>query len=171
MKKMGRPSLGLKLHTGDNVESLKAAYQKASSAVEQRRRQVIWQLASGKSREAVQTLTGYSNVSIVKIIKLYNEKGLSGLDDKRLESKGRPRLLNDEEMLLLAQTVRKDYEQGLYWQGGKLVTWLKETLGKDIHKQRAYEYLKAIGMSKQSPKPYHAKADPIAQERFKKNTP
>jgi len=79
MKKMGRPSLGLKLHTGDNVESLKAAYQKASSAVEQRRRQVIWQLASGKSREAVQTLTGYSNVSIVKILKLCNKKGLSGL--------------------------------------------------------------------------------------------
>ncbi len=24
-------------------------------------------------------------------------------------------------MLLLAQTVRKDYEQGIYWQGGKLV--------------------------------------------------
>jgi transposase len=169
MKKMGRPSLGLKLHRGDSVESLKAAYQKASSAVEQRRHQVIWQLALGKSREAVQALTGYSNVSIVKIINLYNEKGLRGLDDKRLESKGRPRLLNDEELLLLAQTVRKDYEQGINWEGAKLVTWLKEELGKEVHKQRAYEYLKAIGMSKQSPRPYHAKSDPIAQEGFKKN--
>ncbi len=170
MKKMGRPSLSLKLRAEDSAERLKVAYQKANSAVEQRRHQVIWQLAQGKSREAVQELTGYSNVSIVKIIKLYNEKGLKGLADRRLESKGRPKLLNDEEILLLAQSVRKDYEQGIYWQGSKVVAWLKEELGKDVYEQRAYEYLKIIGMSKQSPRPYHAKSDPVAQEQFKKNT-
>lgn len=105
------------------------------------------------------------------IINSYNEEGLAGLKDKRPGHSGRPSLLTDREMLLLAQNVRQDYDKGIYWQGSKLVTWLKEELGKEVHEQRAYEYLKAIGMSKQSPRPYHAKADPIAQERFKKNTP
>jgi len=72
-------------------------------------------------------------------------------------------------MLHLAQCIRKDYAQGMYWNGPKVVRWISEVLGKQVHEQRAYEYLKAIGMSLQRPRPRHAKADPEAQQRFKKN--
>lgn len=71
-------------------------------------------------------------------------------------------------MLLLAQTIRKDYALGKLWNGRKVVAWVKEELGKEIHEQRAYEALAAINFSLQAPRPRHAKADPIAQEDFKK---
>ena len=72
-------------------------------------------------------------------------------------------------MLQLAQEIRKDYQKNTYWSGNDVIQWIKETLGKDVHKQRAYEYLSAVGMSMQTPRPHHVKADPIAQEIFKKN--
>jgi len=77
-------------------------------------------------------------------------------------------LLSDPELLLLAQWVHQDYAQGVVWNGAKVVSWLKEELGKEVRDRRAYEYLKAMGFSTQSPRPAHAKADPVAQEVFKK---
>lgn len=168
MRSQGRPELELKIR--DSEKELLAAYKASKCAVEQRRIQAVMWLRSGKSRKEVLKLSAYSRSVILSIIKNYNESGLSGLSDKRHANAGRPKLLDDEEMLLLAQTIRKDYEQGIYWQGSKVVRWLKEELGKEVHEQRAYEYLKAIGMSKQSSRPYHAKADPFSQEQFKKNT-
>ncbi|MEM7738663.1 MAG: IS630 family transposase [Deinococcota bacterium] len=95
----------------------------------------------------------------------------SGLVDRRLGCSGRKPLLSDDQMLHLAQCIRKDYAQGIYWNGAKVVIWINEELGKQVHEQRAYEYLKAIGMSLQQPRPRHARADPAAQERFKKGLP
>lgn len=167
MSKTGRPKIELKLK--NTIEELKVVYQKSVCAVERRRAQAIWLLAEGKTRQEVETITAYSTTSLVKIIKSYNEEGIDGLKDKRHNNKGRSALLSDEEMLQLAQEIRKDYKKDSYWSGKDVIEWIKETLGKDIHKQRAYEYLSAIGMSLQTPRPHHVKADPIGQEIFKKN--
>ena len=167
MGKTGRPSLEVAEH--DSVEKLKEAYRGSNCSVERRRIQAIWQLRLGKSRVEVCEVTAFHKGTLVKIIKLYNEGGLSGLRDRRQGNSGRSPLLTDQEMLLLGQCVRKDYEQGIYWNGRKVVAWIREELGKEVYEQRAYEYLKAIGMSRQRPRPHHVKTDPVEQERFKKN--
>lgn len=167
MKRVGRPSIKVEEH--DSVPTLRKAYQKSRCAVERRRIQAIWFLRKGKSRAEVSELTGCNNAQLVLVIKRYNEAGLEGLKDQRHKNPGRTPLLSDAEILQLAQCVRKDYEQGIYWQGKKVVKWIDEELGKEVHEQRAYEYLKTIGMSRQRPRPHHAKADPVEQERFKKN--
>lgn len=113
-------------------------------------------------------LTTYANVSLIAIIKRYNAEGLAGLSDQRHQNPGAPTLLSDSEILLLAQNIRKDYALGKLWNGRKVVSWVKEELGKEIHEQRAYEALAAINFSLQAPRPRHAKADLIAQESFKK---
>lgn len=167
MSKGGRPALKLKVqHT---VLELKEHFKRCTCAVERRRTQVIWWLTEERSRDEVMELSAYANVSIVAIIKRYNEQGLEGLKDQRHSNPGAPTLLSDEEMLQLAQVIRKDYRQGIVWNGAKVVRWLKEELGKEVHVSRAYEYLSAIGFSPQAPRPAHAKADPVEQERFKKN--
>lgn len=167
MGQMGRPSI--EVAEQDSVEDLKKAYLSCKSAVESRRIQAIWLLRQGKHRAEVREITGFHNGPLVEIIKRYNAGGLAGLVDRRLGHSGRKALLSDEEMLHLAQCIRKDYRQGIYWNGPKVVTWINEELGKHVHQQRAYEYLKAIGMSLQRPRPRHAKADPEAQQRFEKN--
>lgn len=167
MGKMGRPRKVIKIQ--HSKEELKKLYQRSKCSVERRRTQAIWLLAEGKSAEEVQEITAYSDVNLLRVINAYNEKGAEGLKDGRHKNRGRTALLSDAEMLQLAQVIRKDYQKEIYWSGNDVINWVKEYCGKDIHKQRAYEYLKAIGMSMQTPRPHHAKADPIAQEIFKKN--
>jgi len=136
--------------------------------VERRKTQVIWWLAQGKSRKEVMQLTAYSKKSLRETIERYNQEGLAGLRDRRHENPGAPPLLSDEELLLLAQVVRKDYQKGVLWNGNKVVAWVRETLGKELYPQRALEYLSQIGFSKQSPRRRHTKANAVAQEEYKK---
>lgn len=166
MKKIGRPEIGIKAQ--HSVEELREHFRGCNCAVERRRIQVVWWLVEGRGREEVIRLSAYAPSSLVDIIKGYNEQGLAGLKDRRHENPGAPSLLSDEALLLLAQVVRKEYQQGLVWNGAKVVNWLKEELGKEVHLARAYEALAAIGFSPQVPRPAHSKADPLAQERFKK---
>jgi len=166
MRKVGRRSIEVKKQ--HSVKELKSHFRKSTCTVERRKSQVIWWLLEGKSRQEVRALSAYSNVSLVEIIKRYNAQGLEGLKDQRHNNPGAPPLLSDEELLLLAQTVRKDFDKGIVWNGAKVVKWLKDKLNKEVYEQRAFEYLAAISMSQQIPRPSHMKADPSEQHNFKK---
>lgn len=167
MNKGGRPALQVKAQ--HSVGALKEHFKACTCAVERRRTQVVWWLLEGRSRQEVMGLSAYSNFSVVDVIKRYNEQGLAGLKDRRHENPGAPSLLSDEQILLLAQQVGKDFDKGIVWDGIKVVSWLKDELGKEVYLSRAYEYLSAIGFSPQKPRPAHAKADLVEQETFKKN--
>ncbi len=166
MNKSGRPAKELKAQ--HSVEELKKHFRGCTCAVERRRVQTVWWLCEGRNREEVMALSAYSSFSVREIIKRYNEQGLAGLKDRRHENPGAPSLLSDEELLLLAQVVRKDYAEGKVWNGCKVVDWLRAVFAKEVHISRAYEYLAAIGFSLQAPRPAHVKADLAEQERFKK---
>ena len=170
MKKgnVGRRSIEVKKQ--HSVKALKAHFRKSTCAVERRKTQVIWWLVEGKSRQEVMALSAYSHVSLVDIIKRYNAEGLEGLKDRRHDNPGAPTLLSDEELLLLAQTVRKDYDKGKVWNGAKVVSWLRDKFGKEVYEQRAYEYLASISMSQQIPRPRHLNANALEQDSFKKKT-
>jgi transposase len=46
--------------------------------------------------------------------------------------------------------------------------WIETNTGRKVHPQRGWEYLKRLNYSKRVLRPRHAKADPAAQEAFKK---
>jgi transposase len=163
---MGRHSI--RLNPKHLIAELKHHYQKCTCAVERRHAHVIWLLASGKTRDEVIQLTAYSLPSVLDAIHRYNQDGLEGLRDLRHTNPGAPSLLSDQELLLLAQTVRKDFEKGIVWNGMDVQTWIQTTLGKQVRFQRAYEFLDAIGFSLQVPRPRHAKSSDAAQADFKK---
>jgi transposase len=73
-------------------------------------------------------------------------------------------------VLLLAQTIRHDFEQGVVWNGQDVLNWVKRHCKKDLHKPRAYELLQAIGFSLQAPRPRHEKSNPAEVEDFKKRS-
>jgi len=143
-------------------------YQASTCAVERRRFQVLALLAEGRTRADVLAITRYSVPSYVDLVHRYNDHGLEGLQDRRHRNSGAPTLLSDAEVLLLAQTLRADYAQGIVWNGAQVQAWIKTTLGKDLYLSRAYEFLDAIGFSQQTARPRHVEADDTAQEDFKK---
>ncbi|WP_221091377.1 winged helix-turn-helix domain-containing protein [Deinococcus aquaedulcis] len=143
-------------------------YRRSTCAVERRRSHLLAFLAEGKSAAEALKLTGYSYQGADKIIDAYHVQGLSGLKDQRHQNRGAPTLLSDAELLLLAQTIRADTASGGVWNGRRVQGWMKQTLGKTLHLSRCYEFLDAVGYSRQVPRPRHIEADPIAQEAFKK---
>lgn len=163
---MGRPPVTLKAK--HPVAELKAHYQNCTNAVKRRRAHVVWLLASGKPRQEVIDLTAYSLPSVLDAIHRYHQNGLEGLRDQRQTNSGAPTLLEDAELLLLAQTIRHDFKQGILWRGSDVQAWVQATLGKQVHYQRAYEFLNAIGFSLQLPRPRHAKSSDAARADFKK---
>ena len=167
MAKMGRPRLELKVQ--HDVSELKAAYRACKDAVERRRIQAVWLLASGKSREEVKAVTAYSHSSLVSIINRYNEGGLAGLRDKRHHNSGKGTLLTEAEQQALYTALCSPPAEGV-WSGKQVVAWVKDQLGKDIGLSGSYVYLERLGFSLQRPRPRHAKADAQAQAHFKKTS-
>jgi transposase len=165
---MGRPKIELRLqHT---TAELQHHYQHAPTAVERRRTQVIWFLANGTPSHEVESLTAYSHPSLLDTIHKYNAHGLDGLKDHRADNPGAPPLLNDAQILLLAQTIRADFKHGVIWNGADVLKWVKRHCQLNLHKPRAYELLAAIGFTLQSPRPRHAQADPGEIAEFKKKS-
>ena len=163
---MRYPRLTLQPH--HTAQELWQAYQHSTCAVERRRLQVVALLAEGKSKAEVQAITRYSHPRYLEIIHRYNAEGVAGLIDRRHQNQGAPPLLTAEELERLRQQVQQDYDQGRLWSGEAVQRWVNDTLHKQVHVSRAYDFLAAIGFSKQRPRPFHRQADPAAQEHFKK---
>ncbi len=51
-----------------------------------------------------------------------------------------------------------------------MAQWIQTHTGRQVHPQRGWEYLKRLNFSKRVLRPRHAKADPAAQEAFKKTS-
>ena len=151
-----------------SAETLWQGYHASTCAVERRRLHVLALSAEGRSRADVLSITRYSVPRYVELVHRYNEHGLDGVQDQRHRNSGAPTLLSDAELLLLAQTIRADYEREIVWSGVQVQQWINTTLGKDLYLSRAYEFLDAIGFTQQTARPRHVEADEAVQENFKK---
>lgn len=142
-------------------------YHASSSAVEQRRAQFFALLAEGRSESEVLAITRYSARSARTIVGRYHALGLEGLKDGRAHNQGAPRVLSVDEQQCLAAQLQADFEQGIVWDGAKVVQWVREHCGKDVYVSRAYEFMRAAGFSPRQLRPQHVGADPVAQEAFR----
>lgn len=152
------------------AEEFWAIYRRSTCAVERRRSQLLALLAEGKSYAEVLAVTRYSYQGADKIVDAYLANGLEGIKDQRHGNRGAPTLLNDADLLLLAQTIRADIAEGGVWNGNRVQEWARITLQKDLYLGRCYEFLEAVGYSRQLPRPRHVEADPDRQEDFKKKS-
>ncbi len=164
---MGLPRIEIKpKHT---TTQAKRNYDQATTTTEKKRAHFIWLLLSKTSLEEAKEIVSYSHPTALKIIKNYNQKGFKGLVDARTTNQGRPPLLSDAQLLLLAQTIRRDFKQGMIWDAQKVRAWMEEQTGVEIHLPRAYEMISKINCSFQMPRPQHDKNDSVLMDEFKKN--
>ena len=85
---------------------------------------------------------------------------------------GRPQRLDAGEQAALAARVFRDpdpVEDGAAaWTQADLRRWLADRFGKKLHPSSLSRVLRRLALSRQKTRPVHPRADPKAQERFRK---
>lgn len=124
----------------DELASLKQREATATTATERRRCQVLVLIALGKSRQEISAATGYSPRTIQQIVQCYRTEGTAGLVDGRQRSPAST-LLTDAQQQALHTTLKHPPEDGGVWTGTKVAQWMTTVTGKQVHRQRGWEYL------------------------------
>lgn len=160
----------LKIKDYLSKEEIEVRYRKAKGIVEREHWQVIRLVSQGKSTGEIAQITGYCLNWVRTLIHRYNEVGPQALSDKRHHNAGGSFLLSEEQLRQLQEALEQPPDDGGLWTGPKVARWMQQQLGHAVHPQRGWEYLKRLGYSKRVLRPRHAKADPVVQEAFKKNS-
>jgi transposase len=160
----------IKLAEHLSVAQLEQRYRQAQAPVTRSHFQILWLLAQGQTAQAAAQVTGYSPYWIGQVARRYNAGGPDALGDRRRHNPGGTWLLSGEQKVQLEEALRQPPADGGLWNSRKVAGWMAQATGQTVSPQRGWDYLRLLGYTPQVPRPRHAKADPDAQEGFKKNT-
>ena len=79
-----------------------------------------------------------------------------------------PKWLSPKQLAELAAVVRGPAPEGDVWIGRTVADWIAAKLGRSVRVQLGWAYLVRLDGKRRKPRPRHVKADPAAQEQFKK---
>ncbi len=153
-----------------SIDAIETRYRKAKDGVERSHWHIIWLLAQGKTTKEIALVTGYCPTWIRTLAHRYNDAGPQGLGDRRHANPGGTFILSQEQQAQLQQALDEPPTDGGLWTGPKVAQWILAHTGRKVPPQRGWEYLKRLNYSKRVLRPRHAKADPAAQEAFKKTS-
>lgn len=153
-----------------SVSDLEKRYRHCHDPVERSHYQIIWLLAQERTPAEVAQVTGYSRAWIYELIWGYNAQGPESLVDYRHQHPGRLTLLDDEQQALLIQALQEPPPDGGKWNGRKVADWMSELLDRPIHRQRGWEYLKAMEYRLRVPRPHNPDADDTDSVEWEKKS-
>ena len=152
------------------LEKLREGFRTCDDAKEKIRWQAILLRTQGRTTGEVAEICGYNPDWVRQLVRRFNADGPDGLRDGR-RGNGKARFMSDEQLEELRTAVLNSTPPGGgLWTGPKVARWMTEKLGRRISPQTAWDYLQHLRMSKQTPRPRHARASSEAQEDFKKNS-
>jgi transposase len=127
----------------DELATLKQREATATTATERRRCKVLVLLALGKRRQEISAATGYSLRTIQQIVQRYRAEGAAALMDGRHRSPTST-LLTDAQQQALRAAILHPPEGGGVWTSAKVAQWMSAATGKQVHRQRGWEYLQRL---------------------------
>src|SRR3954471_19289791 len=135
------------------IEELQQRYRAAEDPVARSQWHILWLLAQGMPTAQVGQVTGYGVRWIQEIARRYRA-GPQAIGDRRHTNPG--------------AALAGPAPDGGIWTGRWVAVWMSEVLGRPISVQRGWEWMRRLGFTPQRPRPRETRADPEAQERFKK---
>ncbi len=153
---------------------LKEKYLKSLDPVESRRWHLLWKISLGWTIKSSALAVGLSYGYAREIVRKYNPQGIESVTNqkKKVERKGRPTLLNQEQFQELAQVLTSRPSDGGIWTGPKVARWIEtKTKKKKVANQRGWDYLKKSNYSWKLPRRRHFLAEAEKQEQFKQKLP
>ncbi len=151
-----------------SLDELAGRSRACRDPVERSHWQMVWLVAQGHSGAAAARLSGYSETWVRTIIHRYNDHGPAGITDRRHANPGQPPLVPPVVRETLRERLAEPPPDGGLWTSPKVAAWLTERCDRPVSKQRAWETLRALGYTLHQPRPRAKRADPPAQEAFKK---
>ena len=111
---------------------------------------------------------GGTTVAMVhRVIASYNRLGVQAVETPGKGGRRRQSMSLQDERALLAPFFSRA-ERGEIATAGEIQRAFEERVGQPVHKSTISRLLKRHGWRKPMPRPVHPKADPAAQEEFKK---
>jgi transposase len=149
------------------VAELEQRYRTARDPVARSQWQIVWLLASGMPTAEVARVTGYSVRWVQEIARRYRA-GPEVIGDRRHGNPGAAPLLNREQQAALRVALAAPAPDGGLWTCHKVAAWIGAQLGRAVDPSRGWEWMRRLGFTPQRPRPRETRADPAAQEAFKK---
>jgi transposase len=150
------------------LDELEQRYRRATDAVARSQWQMVWLLAGGTPTAEVARVTGYSVNWVREVARRYREDGPAGTGDRRHANPGAAPLLEAAQQERLRAALAGPAPDGGLWTCRGVAAWMSAALGRPVSEQRGWEWMRRLGFTPQRPRPRETRADPEAQEAFKK---
>jgi transposase len=150
------------------LDELERRYRRADDPVARSQWQMVWLLSSGMATAEVARVTGYSVGWVRTIATRYREAGPAGIGDRRHANPGAALLLDAPHQEALRAALAGPAPDGGRWTCRAVAAWMSAALGRPVSPQRGWEWLRRLGFTPQQPRPRETRADPVAQDAFKK---
>lgn len=157
-----------------NCEELKEKYLKSLDPIESRRWHLLWKISQSWSIKNSAIAVGISYDYAREIVRKYNSQGTLAVINKKktIKRKGRPSLLNPEQLEQLGKELLERPSDGGIWTGPKVARWMETKTGKTkIGNQRGWDYLKKSNYSWKIPRRKHYQSDIEEQKQFQNQLP
>lgn len=150
-----------------SVDELEQRYRRADDPIARSQWQMVWLLARGLPTGQVARVTGYSVRWVQEIARRYRA-GPQAIGDRRHGNPGASPLLDAAQQEQLRQALAGPAPDGGIWSCRSVAAWMSQRLGRPVSEQRGWEWMRRLGFTPQRPRPRETRADPVAQEAFKK---
>ena len=149
------------------VAELEQRYRQAGDPVARSHWQIVWLLAGGLPTTEVARVTGYSVRWVQEIARRYRA-GPEAVGDRRHRNPGAAPLLNEDQQAQLRAALAGPAPDGGIWSCRQVAAWIGAQVGRSVDPARGWEWMRRLGFTPQRPRPRATRADPMAQEAFKK---
>ncbi len=153
-----------------NQEEIEKRFHQASDKIAKMHWLILKLAHSGNTAQSIANVVGYGRDWVAKIVSRYNHHGPDSLGDMRQHNKGQKTTLTSHQLDELAHALEGMPEDGGRWNSTKVAQWMQVRVNHKVLPQHAWRYMRRAGFTLQRPRPHHEKADPNAQEQFKKKT-
>jgi len=149
------------------VEELHQRYRAAEDPVARSQWQMLWLLAKGTPTAQVAQMTGYTVRWVQEVARRYRA-GPAAIGDRRHGNPGVAPLLDARQQEQLRAALGGPAPDGGIWTCRSVAAWIGATIGRSVDPARGWAWMRRLGFTPQRPRPRETRADPAAQEAFKK---
>ena len=148
----------------DTPEALRQRYRNEEEGEVRTRLQALWLLRTGWNLEQVAEVTGVHYRTVQRWVGWYRQGGTAEVCVHHEGGHGQPSWLTAEQEAAVAEEAAK----GTFTTAADVRRWVAEQFGVTYRLKGIYGLLRRVRCHPKVPQPIHIKANPEAQEAWKK---